>query len=106
MGKTKPERSPVSGRARTWETELTPRQIAEFEAVAGDDLATHGYVLSGVDISPLDRAAARARGSGFMAWRSGRRLARQQAHRFLKPLARRKQARRIRRMEAGGEPGL
>jgi hypothetical protein len=97
---------PVAGRARTWETELTHRQVAEFEAVAGDDLAAHGYALSGENTSAVVRAEARLRGESFMAWRRSRRWSRQQAHRFLKPLARRKQARRIRRMEAGGEAGL
>jgi len=97
--------APVAGRARTWESELTPRQVAEFEAVAGRELASRGYALSGGG-GPVVRMEARLRGEGFMAWRRTRRWSRQQAHRFLKPIARRRQATRIRRMKAGGEAGL
>ena len=97
---------PVAGRARTWETELTPRQVAEFEAVARDELVARGYGLSTDGGSLPVRIEAHLRGRSFMTWRSSRRWSRQQAHRFLKPIARRKQARRVRRMEAGGEAGL
>jgi len=96
----------VETAARSWRRELTPRQIAEFEAVAAGELEALGYPLSGIERSPLVEAEARARASGFMGFRRSRRWARQQAHRFAVPLARRKQRRRIRRMEAGGEAGL
>ena len=52
------------------------------------------------------RAEARTRATAFMSFRRSRRWTRQQAHRFAVPLARRKQRRRIRRMETGGEAGL
>jgi sulfotransferase family protein len=95
---------PVAGRAR--ETELTPRQVAEFEAVAGVDLLAHGYALSSGHPAALTAVEARLRAEGFMTWRRTRRWGRQRAHRFLVPVARRRQAARIRRMEAGGEAGL
>jgi sulfotransferase family protein len=96
----------VETQARSWQRELTPRQVAEFEAVAAPELEALGYPLSDIERSSLVEAEARIRAAAFMSFRRCRRWTRQQAHRFAVPLARRKQRRRIRRMEAGGEAGL
>ena len=59
---------PVAGRARRWETELTPRQVAEFEAVAGDELVARGYGLSTDGGGLPVRIEAHLRGRSFMAF--------------------------------------
>ena len=44
---------PINDRAiKTWEQELTPREIALFERVAGRQLAAHGYALTSPPVSP------------------------------------------------------
>ncbi len=82
--------------ARDWRSELTPAEIAGFEAVADTELAELGYELSGTEAGALERARARARGSFFMAKRRLSISARLAGHRYAAPLARSRARRRSR----------
>jgi hypothetical protein len=80
----------LQGRARDWRTELTPSEIADFEAVGGAELTACGYVLSGLAWNERRRWLARVRGKLFMTSRDGGILIRHVGHRYAAGLVRRR----------------
>jgi sulfotransferase family protein len=54
--------------AREWRRELSPGQIAAFEAVAGDELEACGYPCSGLPAGAVGAAAGRVHGAAAMGW--------------------------------------
>jgi hypothetical protein len=87
----------LQSHARNWRAELSRRQIAEFEAVAGADLEKLGYGLSGVACARATRAQARARAAVAWQRRSRGIDLRHAAHRYAAPAMRIRQKRRLRR---------
>jgi len=81
-------RSAIVPKARDWRTEMTRREIAEFESVAGTELEQLGYGLASIPASAWLRESARARARWFLGYRRARRGLRRAGHRHTVTLAR------------------
>ncbi len=79
---------PLQGRARDWRSELTDSDVADFEAVAGSELAAYGYPLAGAKKSEMSRQLVRVRGALFMSRRNASIFVRHIGHRYAPRLVR------------------
>jgi Sulfotransferase family len=74
-------REPLDPNARDWRRELTDRDIAAFESVAGQQLADCGYLLANVPTRRLRMLTSNLQARAYLGARGMRRGARRAGHR-------------------------